>query len=99
MLKLTNHTESDSRVCDNHWTPPCIWRQSLNVHLTPNLFAYSNQYWENNGKLFLGSYLYAPTLIQPSLQINVTSRLNICKMVEKTVLKVDLSQFSSFNIM
>jgi len=40
------------------------------------------------------------TNVDPTLtQINVTSKLNICKTVRKTELKVEISHFSSFNIM
>jgi len=37
-------------------------------------------------------------LIQPKSRINVTSGLNICKMLKKTELKVHQSHFNSFNI-
>jgi len=41
---------------------------------------------------------YALTLIKTWSQINVISGLNICEMVRETERKVDLSHFSSFNI-
>jgi len=40
---------------------------------------------------------YAPTLIKTWSRINLTSGLNICKMVKKLNLKVDLSQQKAKN--